>query len=100
MDPMSPQWEVTPPGRPVTADQDGDIDLADLLRWAARCGVDPSDIALLVRTEQVRADSTLKAPNDVVAAEFGLPRRTFFRHRARALDAVRAASCGYLAAAA
>jgi hypothetical protein len=98
LDPMSPQWEATPLGRPVTAAQDEDIDLADLLWWAARCGVDENDIALLVRTEQARADAALTAPDDLVAAEFGLPRRTFFRHRARALDAVRAASRDYLAA--
>jgi hypothetical protein len=98
LDPMSPKWQATPLGRPVTAAQDEDIDLADLLWWAARCGVDENDIALLVRTEQARADATLKAPDDLVAAEFGLPRRTFFRHRARALVAVRAASRAYLAA--
>lgn len=98
LDPMSPQWQATPLGRPITASQDEDIDLADLLWWAARCGVDENDIALLVRTEQARADAALNAPDDLVAAEFGLPRRTFFRHRARALAAVRAASRDYLTA--
>jgi hypothetical protein len=99
LDPMSPAWETTPLGQVAAAvDDDQDIDLVDLLLWAARAGVDENDIALLVRTEQARADSTLKASDDVVAAEFGLPRRTFFRHRARALDAVRAASRDYLAA--
>ena len=98
LDPMSPQWQVTPLGRPVTAAQDEDIDLGDLLWWAARCGVDENDIALLVRTEQARADVALGAPDHLVACEFGLSRRTFFRRRARALDAVRAASRGYLAA--
>jgi hypothetical protein len=98
LDPMSPQWQATPLGRPVTAAQGEDIDLADLLWWAARCGVEEKDIALLVRTEQARADAALNAPDDLVAAEFGLPRRTFFRHRARALDAVRAASRDYLRA--
>jgi hypothetical protein len=72
--------------------------LVDQHLRAVRAGVDQTDIALLVRTEQARADSSLKASDDVVAAEFGLPRRTFFRHRARALDAVRAASRDYLAA--
>lgn len=98
LDPTSPRWQATPLGRPVTAAQDEDVDLADLLWWAARCGVDEKDIALLVRTEQARADAGLTAPDDLVAAEFGLPRRTFFRHRARALDAVRAASRDYLRA--
>ena len=98
LDPMSPQWQATPLGRPITAAPDGDIDLGDLLWWAARCGVDENDIALLVRTEQARADAALSAPDDLVAAEFGLPRRTFFRHRARALTAVRAASRDYLRA--
>jgi hypothetical protein len=97
LDPMSPEWEATPLGR-AAVDDDEDIDLVDLLLWAARAGVDETDIALLVRTEQARADSSVKASDDVVAAEFGLPRRTFFRHRARALDAVRAASRDYLAA--
>lgn len=98
LDPMSPEWEATPLGRVVLAADDAGIDLVDLLLWAARAGVDETDIALLVRTEQARADSGLKASDDVVAAEFGLPRRTFFRHRARALEAVRAASRDYLAA--
>jgi len=100
LDPMSPEWEATPLGRIATApvDDDEDVDLVDLLLWAARAGVDETAIALLVRTEQARADSSLKASDDLVAAEFGLPRRTFFRHRARALDAVRAASRDYLAA--
>jgi hypothetical protein len=99
LEPMSPEWEATPLGRVATAAvDDEDIDLVDLLLWAARAGVDEADIALLVRTEQARADSSLKASDDVVAAEFSLPRRTFFRHRARALDAVRAASRDYLAA--
>ena len=97
LDPMSPQWQATPLGRP-TGSQDEDIDLADLLWWAARCGVDEKDIALLVRTEQARADAALPLPDDLVAGEFGLPRRTFFRHRARALAAVRAASRDYLRA--
>jgi hypothetical protein len=98
LDPQSPQWEATPLGSAVTTPDDGDVDLVDLLSWAARLGVDERDIALLVRTEQARADATLRAPDEVVAAEFGLPRRTFFRHRARALAAVRAASRDYLAA--
>jgi hypothetical protein len=99
LDPRSPEWEATPLGRVAAAvDDDQDIELVDLLLWAARAGVDETDIALLVRTEQARADSSLKASDDLVAAEFGLPRRTFFRHRARALDAVRAASRDYLAA--
>jgi hypothetical protein len=97
LDPMSPEWEATPLGGGAI-DDDEDIDLVDLLLWAARAGVDETDIALLVRTEQARADSSVKASDDVVAAEFGLPRRTFFRHRARALDAVRSASRDYLAA--
>jgi hypothetical protein len=100
LDPMSPEWGATPLGRIATAavDDGEDVDLVDLLLWAARAGVDETDIALLVRTEQARADSSVNASDDVVAAEFGLPRRTFFRHRARALDAVRAASRDYLAA--
>lgn len=99
LDPRSPEWEATPLGRITAAvDGDEDIDLVDLLLWAARAGVDETNIALLLRTEQARADSCLKASDDVVAAEFGLSRRTFFRHRARALAAVRAASRDYLAA--
>jgi hypothetical protein len=98
LDPMSPEWETTPLGRMVTTVDSEDIDLVDLLLWAARAGVDETEIALLVRTEQARADSCLRASDEVVAAEFGLPRRTFFRRRARALEAVRVASRDYLAA--
>jgi hypothetical protein len=100
LEPMSPQWQASPLGQvAITAvDDDHDIDLVDLLLWAARAGVDEADIALLVRTEQARDDASLTASDDVVAAEFGLARRTFFRRRARALNAVRAASRDYLAA--
>lgn len=99
LEPMSPEWQDTPLGQiTTTTDPDADIDLVDLLLWAAGKGVDPADITLLLRTEQARADVTLKASDDLVAAEFGMPRRSFFRHRARALDAVRAASRDYLAA--
>jgi len=44
------------------AAQEEDIDLVDLLWWAARCGVDDDDIALVVRTEHVRADARCSAP--------------------------------------
>jgi hypothetical protein len=99
LEPMSADWEATTLGQVITAPgEDEDVDLVDLLRWATRRGVDPADIALLVRTEQARADAALTASDEVVAAEFGLPRRTFYRHRARALDALRAASRDYLAA--
>lgn len=99
LEPMSPQWQDTALGQvSITTDTDTDIDLVDLLLWAARSGVAQADIALLIRTEQARADATLKASDDLVAAEFGMPRRSFFRHRARVLDAVRAASRDYLAA--
>jgi hypothetical protein len=99
LDPASAEWEATSLGQAITAPDDGqDIDLADLLGWATRFGVDPADVALLIRTEQARADTALTASDDVVAAEFGMPRRTFFRHRARALSALRAASRDYLAA--
>ncbi len=97
LEPMSPHWQDTPLGQVCTT-TDTDIDLVDVLLWAARSGVAQADIALLIRTEQARADATLKASDDLVAAEFGMPRRSFFRHRARALDAVRAASRDYLAA--
>lgn len=100
LEPMSPEWESTSLGRVATTtpNDEADIDVVDLLLWAARAGVDEADIALLVRTEQARDDSCLTASDDVVAAEFGLPRRTFFWRRARALEAVRAASRDYLAA--
>jgi hypothetical protein len=99
LEPTSAEWQATALGQPVTAPgEDEDLDLGDLLQWATHSGVDPTDIALLVRTEQARADAALTASDDAVAAEFGLARRTFFRHRARALDALRAASRDYLAA--
>lgn len=99
LDPMSPQWDTRALKRTAARTGDEtDIDLVDLLLWAVGAGVDETDIALLVRTEQARADASLKASDSVVAAEFGLPRRTFYRHRARALGAVRAASRDYLAA--
>jgi hypothetical protein len=100
MAPTSPEWGRTALNQNTAPldDRDEDIDLVDLLLWAADAGVTEADIALLVRTEQARADRNLTASDDLVAAEFRMARRTFYRHRARALAAVRAASNDYLAA--
>lgn len=97
--PMTTDWEMLPLGQGITPPgDDQDVDLDDLLVWAARHGVGLDDIALLVRTERARADSSVKASDDVVAAEQGVALRTLYRRRARTLSELRVAARDYLAA--
>lgn len=97
--PDSADWHDTPLGVCVPGpDDETDIDVLDLLLWAARAGVDEDDLKLLIRTERARADANLRAADRVVAAEFGLSRATFHRRRARALGELRDVARSYLAA--
>lgn len=97
--PASGGWHAIELVEPVAGpDEDEEIDVADLLDWACRRGVDADGIALLVRVEQARADVEHPRTSGALADEFGLPRRTFFRHRARTLSALRTVGREYLAA--
>lgn len=94
--PTNPVWEDTRLCPPVAHPADeADVDVADLLLWAVRRGADAADVTLLVRIEQTR-DRCRGHWWD----ELGVPRRTLYRRRARALRALREASRGYLAEAA
>jgi len=76
---------------------DGDLELLDLLVWAARTGVvDGEDLALLLQVERTREYGG--AAQLQVAAAWGINERTLRRRRDRALAALQAASAGYLAA--
>jgi len=46
-----------PRDRTAEPDQVDDIDVVDLLRWAGRVGIDRAGLALLVASEQGRAES-------------------------------------------
>lgn len=88
--------EVT--GDQVTAVND-DVDLGDLLVWAARTGVAfREDLRLLLELE--RHHGYGNAARHRVAADFGINERTVRRRRDRTLAALRAAGAAYLAAAA
>jgi hypothetical protein len=99
LEPASDSWQRTSLGAPIPGpDDSGDLDVLDLLLWAAREGVAEDDLRLLVRTECARADVDLVAADRVVAAEFGMSRATFHRRRGRALEDLRSAARSYLAA--
>jgi hypothetical protein len=86
--------------RPHTdpADSD-DLDLVDMLLWAQRTGaVDPVDLAVLVELEYARELADV-SPQKFVAQARGWTVRTVQRRRDRGLDALRACSGAYLAAA-
>jgi hypothetical protein len=77
--------------------QDDDLDLRDLLTWAAREGVaSREDLRLLVELETAREHAS--APRLVVAAAHGINERTVRRRRDRTLKALRQARERYLAA--
>jgi hypothetical protein len=96
--PDSPQWESALRAGATRPQRDAeDIDVVDLLLWAARSGLAWDDLRLLVRTEQARADTTLAGADAVVAAEFGLSPRTFYRRRGETLTALREVARDYLA---
>ena len=74
-----------------------DLDVADLLRWAVRSGVDADDVALLVATECGRYLRQRRADRQVAAAH-GITTRTLYRRRHRTLTALRRVAPQYLAA--
>ena len=81
----------------ATSNEAGDVDVADLLRWAVRSGVDASDVALLVATECGRYLRQRSADRQVAAAH-GITTRTLYRRRHRTLTALRRVAPQYLAA--
>lgn len=76
---------------------DDDLDLGDMLAWAAREGVARrEDLHLLVELETVREHA--RAPRLAVAAAHGISEKTVRRRRDRALRALRRARGQYLTA--
>jgi len=74
-----------------------DLDLTDLLVWAARTGVvDGSDAALLLEVERTREAGG--AAQVRVAGAWGISERTLRRRRDRTLAALQTARNGYLTA--
>jgi hypothetical protein len=82
---------------PATVEDDDDLDVLDLLRWAVQSGVDAADVALLMETERCRA-LRLPGADRRVAAAHGITTRTLYRRRNRALAALRTVAPKYLAA--
>jgi len=82
---------------PVTATEQEDVDVVDLLQWAVRSGVDAADVALLIATECARDLSEQKADQRVASAH-GITTRTLYRRRHCALIALRTVAPQYLAA--
>lgn len=75
---------------------DEDLDLIDVLMWAARTGVaPPNDLVMLLLSERAPAGPSRHA----VAREFGVHERTLRRRRSRTLSVLQAASDRYLQAA-
>jgi len=74
-----------------------DLDVVDLLLWAAGCGVDVGDLRLLVASERARGRRGDCADARVAAAR-GISRRHLLRRRKRALAALRAVAPAYLQA--
>jgi hypothetical protein len=100
LDPHSDAWEHSTGDRRAAgrgaAAEDDDLDLVDLLMWAARTAVcPPGDLVLLLTSERVPAGPARHA----LAAEFGLHERTLRRRRRRTLTALREAGGHYLRAA-
>jgi hypothetical protein len=81
----------------AVSDETEDVDVADLLRWAVRSGVDAADVALLVATECSR-DLRQRSADRQVAAAHGITTRTLYRRRHRTLTALRRVASQYLAA--
>ena len=93
---LTADGDVTRLIAPKPHDGAEDLDVADLLQWAVRSGVDADDLELLVATECGR---DLRRGGDAeVAAEFGISTRTLYRRRNRTLAALREIADGYLAA--
>jgi len=74
-----------------------DLDVVDLLLWAAALGVDEGDLHLLVESERARGRRGARADATVAEAQ-GISRRTLLRCRERALAALRDVAPAYLAA--
>jgi hypothetical protein len=89
--------DVTRLVQATACDEREDIDVADLLRWAVRSGVDAADVALLVATECGR-DLPERGTDRRVAAAHGITTRTLYRRRRRTLTALRDMAPLYLAA--
>jgi hypothetical protein len=89
--------DVTRLVQATACDKAQDLDVADLLRWAVRSGVDPADVALLVATER-RRDLRERSADEHVAAAHGITTRTLYRRRRRTLTALRDMAPLYLAA--
>ncbi|HEY3717768.1 MAG TPA: hypothetical protein VGL39_24855 [Jatrophihabitantaceae bacterium] len=96
--PDSAEWESALRSGMSRPSAGEDVEVVDLLLWAERAGVERDDLQLLVRTETVRADSAITGADKVVAAEFGLSQRTFYRRRDKTLTALRVVAREYLAA--
>jgi hypothetical protein len=79
------------------SDEAEDVNVADLLRWAVRFGVDADDVALLIATECGRYLRQRSADRQVAAAH-GITTRTLYRRRHRTLTALRRVAPQYLAA--
>ncbi|MFQ1003674.1 hypothetical protein [Modestobacter sp. SSW1-42] len=100
-----PEWgelltadgDVTRLGRATAYDKREDLDVADLLQWAVRSGVDAGDVALLVATEYARALGERNADQQVAAAH-GITTRTLYRRRRRTLSGLRDVAPQYLGA--
>jgi len=94
LDPHSDAWEHRAAAGGAAADED--LDLVDVLMWAARNAVcPPGDLVVLLASERVPAGPARRA----LAAEFGLHERALRRRRQRTLTALRAAGGHYLRAA-
>jgi hypothetical protein len=75
---------------------DEDLDLIDVLMWAARVGVaPPNDLVMLLASERAPAGPGRHA----VAREFGVHERALRRRRSKTVSALQAASDRYLQAA-
>ena len=99
LDPHSDGWEPSAADRGAGgrgAAGDDDLDLVDLLMWAARTGVcPPGDLVLLLASERVPAGPARRA----LAADFGVHERALRRRRHKTLTALREAGGHYLRAA-
>lgn len=80
------------------AGNEDDLDLVDLLLWAAAAGVDESDLRLLVESERAPRGHRGGRGDDRVAQAHGISRRHLLRRRERALAALREVAPAYLAA--
>jgi hypothetical protein len=84
---------------PNTDQDEDDLDLVDLLLWAAAAaGVDEGDLRLLLESECAPRGQRGGRADERVAQSHGITRRHLLRRRQRALTALRAVAPAYLAA--